>query len=106
MQMQRKELARYKATGARVLCLDGGGMKGKYYDRSVSFNQDCSLKYCFWLGLIEVDVLEQLVLQTGKEIADLFDWFVATSTGAIIILGLLYGIYTLHHFVVRFDCVQ
>lgn len=29
IQMQRKELARYGATGARILCLDGGGMKGK-----------------------------------------------------------------------------
>ena len=30
IQMQRKENARYRATGARVLCLDGGGMKGMF----------------------------------------------------------------------------
>ena len=28
IQMQRKELVRYRATGARILSLDGGGMKG------------------------------------------------------------------------------
>jgi predicted acylesterase/phospholipase RssA len=69
MQMQRKELVRYRATGAKILSLDGGGMK----------------------GLIEVDVLDQLVQETGREIPELFDWVVATSTGAIIILGLLYA---------------
>lgn len=31
MEKQRKELARYKATGSRVLSLDGGGMKGKLH---------------------------------------------------------------------------
>ncbi|CAI8015911.1 85/88 kDa calcium-independent phospholipase A2 [Geodia barretti] len=67
--MQRKELVRYRATGARILSLDGGGMK----------------------GLIEIDVLEQLEQETGKKIPELFDWIVATSTGAIIVLGLLYA---------------
>ena len=42
-------------------------------------------------GLVEVDVLEQLELETGKTIPELFDWVVATSTGAIIILSMLYG---------------
>ena len=42
-------------------------------------------------GLVELDVLEQLELETGQKIPELFDWIVATSTGAIIILGLLYG---------------
>ena len=36
-------------------------------------------------------MLEQLEQETGKKVPELFDWIVATSTGAIIILGLLYG---------------
>ena len=42
-------------------------------------------------GLVEIDVLQQLEEVTGKSIPELFDWVVATSTGAIIILGMLYG---------------
>lgn len=42
-------------------------------------------------GLVEIEVLHQLEVMTGKSIPELFDWVVATSTGAIIILGMLYG---------------
>ena len=66
---QRKELERYKKTGCRVLCLDGGGVR----------------------GLMQIDVLCQIELCTGRRITDLFDWIVGTSTGGIIALALLYG---------------
>lgn len=54
----------------------------------------CLLSYHIYYtstGLVEIEVLDQLEVMTGKSIPELFDWVVATSTGAIIILGLLYG---------------
>ena len=53
----------------RILCLDGGGMK----------------------GLIQIEVLMQIEKYTGKNITELFDWIVGTSTGGIVALGLVYG---------------
>ena len=53
----------------RILCLDGGGMK----------------------GLIQIEVLMQIEKSTGKKITELFDWIVGTSTGGIVALGLVYG---------------
>ena len=81
---QQKELLKYKRShdnhvrsmtefdvteGSRVLSLDGGGMK----------------------GLIQIEVLSQLEQSTGRKITELFDWIIATSTGAIVALGLVYG---------------
>lgn len=66
---QQRELVKYRKTGSRILCLDGGGMK----------------------GLAEIDVMENLEMITGKKITELFDWFVGTSTGGILALGLIYG---------------
>ena len=67
--LQQKMIARFERTGSRILCLDGGGMK----------------------GLVELDVMESTEQQTGKSIAELFDWIVGTSTGGILALGLVYG---------------
>ena len=78
--LQQRELLKYKRTeqrpgtykirgGSRILCLDGGGMR----------------------GLIHLEVLRQLEEQTGRRITEMFDWIVGTSTGAIIALGLVYG---------------
>ena len=53
----------------RILCLDGGGMK----------------------GLIQIEVLLQIEKSTGRRITELFDWIVGTSTGGIVALGLVYG---------------
>lgn len=53
----------------RILCLDGGGMK----------------------GLIQIEVLMQIEKYTGKNITELFDWIVGTSTGGIVALGLVYA---------------
>ena len=78
--LQQKEISKFKKTGGvlpyemkkdgvKILCLDGGGMK----------------------GLAQIEVLSQLEEATGRKITDLFDWIVGTSTGAIIALGLVYG---------------
>ena len=78
---QQKELLRYRMTkrsdsmtirlrpGSRVLCLDGGGIR----------------------GLIQIEVLRQLEEQTGRKVTELFDWIVGTSTGGVVALGLVYG---------------
>ena len=42
-------------------------------------------------GLIHLEVLRQLEEQTGRQVTEMFDWIVGTSTGAIIALGLVYG---------------
>ena len=55
--------------GERILCLDGGGLK----------------------GLIMIEVLIRIEQLTRKKIIDLFDWIVGTSTGGVIALGLVYG---------------
>ena len=56
--------------GERILCLDGGGIK----------------------GLIQIEVLLQLERLTGRRITELFDWIVGTSTGGIIALAMVYGV--------------
>ena len=55
--------------GQRILCLDGGGMK----------------------GLVLIEVLIHIEKWAGKRIVELFDWIVGTSTGGVIALGLVYG---------------
>lgn len=80
--MQQKELIRHKKTerekspysfningGSRILFLDGGGIR----------------------GLIQIEILEQLEIRTGRKVTELFDWIVGTSTGGIVALGLVYG---------------
>lgn len=66
---QQKELERYKKTGNRILCLDGGGIK----------------------GLVQIDILSQIEEASGKRITELFDWIIAASTGAILALAMVYG---------------
>ena len=56
-------------TGSRVLCLDGGGVK----------------------GLIQIEILMQIEQKMKRKITELFDWIVGTSTGGIIALALVYG---------------
>lgn len=81
--MQQKELLKYKKTGqqqvrpysfnikdgSRILFLDAGGIR----------------------GLIQIEILEQIEKKTGRKITELFDWIIGTSTGAIVALGLVYG---------------
>lgn len=59
----------FTSKGDRVLCLDGGGMR----------------------GLIQIEILSHIVEHTGRNIQELFDWIVGTSTGGIVALSLAYG---------------
>ena len=62
-------VSRKPRSGDRVLCLDGGGIK----------------------GLILIEMLSAIEKATGKRIVDLFDWLVGTSTGGILALALVYS---------------
>lgn len=42
-------------------------------------------------GLIQIEILTMLEQCTGRQITDLFDWIIGTSTGGIVALGLVYG---------------
>ena len=55
--------------GDRVLCLDGGGIK----------------------GLVLIEMLAVIERISGKRIVDLFDWIIGTSTGGILALALVYS---------------
>ncbi len=66
---QMQEMALFRKAGSRVLCLDGGGIR----------------------GLIQLEILGQLEKKTGRRVTELFDWIIGTSTGGIIALGLVYG---------------
>ena len=55
--------------GEKVLCLDGGGVR----------------------GLVQLEILRHIEEMTHRRIVDLFDWIVGTSTGGILALGLVYG---------------
>ena len=44
-------------------------------------------------GLIQIEMLMTIEQMTGQSIMELFDWVVATSTGAILVLGMIYGQY-------------
>lgn len=64
-----KDKEEYKQRcGSRILCLDGGGIR----------------------GLVQLTILQDIERKTGKKITDLFDWIVGTSTGGIIALALVY----------------
>ena len=60
-----------KSHGSRILCLDGGGVR----------------------GLMQIEMLRQIEQRTGKRITELFDWIVGTSTGGILALALVYGMF-------------
>ena len=55
--------------GQRILCLDGGGVR----------------------GLVQIEILQQIERATGRRIPELFDWIVGTSTGGILALAMVYG---------------
>nr|CAD7201715.1 unnamed protein product [Timema douglasi] len=55
--------------GGRLLCLDGGGIR----------------------GMILAEILLELEKQAGKSLVQCFDWIAGTSTGGILALGLAAG---------------
>lgn len=55
--------------GERILCLDGGSMR----------------------GLIQIEILSYIEDVTQCKITELFDWIVGTSTGGVVALALVYG---------------
>ena len=57
------------SSGDRLLCLDGGGIK----------------------GLILIDMLITIEKITNKKINELFDWIIGTSTGGILALAMVYS---------------
>ena len=67
--LQLRELTLLRKSGSRVLCLDGGGMK----------------------GLIQIEVLELIEKLTQRKITEIFDWIVGTSVGGIVALAIVYG---------------
>ena len=77
-QLQR-EVRYRKRFGSRILCLDGGGVR----------------------GLVQIEILRQIEKRTRKKITDLFDWIVGTSTGGIIALALVYGELEPHHYILK-----
>ena len=66
--MRHREQLRRKY-GSRILCLDGGGIR----------------------GLITLCILQEIERRMNMNITEIFDWIVGTSTGGIIALGLCYG---------------
>ena len=72
---QQKEVDLRRRFGSRILCLDGGGVR----------------------GLVQIEILRQIEKRTGKKITELFDWIVGTSIGGIIALALVYGKLEPHH---------
>lgn len=59
--------------GSRILSLDGGGIR----------------------ALIQIDILCEIERLTGKNITQLFDWIIGTSSGGIVALALVYRQMTL-----------
>lgn len=53
----------------RLLCLDGGGIK----------------------GLVLIQMLIALEKEAGRPIRELFDWVAGTSTGGILALAIIHG---------------
>lgn len=81
LAVQLQEMSLFRKSGSRVLCLDGGGIR----------------------GLVQLETLIQLEKRTGRRIVELFDWIVGSSTGGIIALGLVYG-QSCYCNVVQFNC--
>lgn len=66
--VDQEPVGKRQRKGDRVLCLDGGGIR----------------------GLILIELLSAIEETTGKKITDLFDWIVGTSTGGILALAMVY----------------
>lgn len=63
------EFSRKSTVGGRILCLDGGGIR----------------------GLVLIQMLEALEMILGGPVIKYFDWIAGTSTGGILSLALSCG---------------
>lgn len=70
--VNQEPVSRRQRKGDRVLCLDGGGIR----------------------GLILIELLSAIEEITGAKIVDLFDWIIGTSTGGILALAIVYSKFT------------
>jgi len=64
-----QKLKMLRKAGDRILCLDGGGMK----------------------GLMQAEILAQIQAATGRKITEMFDWIIGTSIGGVIALAMVHG---------------
>lgn len=71
VKRSQDDIAGRQRRGVRVLCLDGGGVR----------------------GLIQLEILRQIEGKLGGRIIDKFDYIVGTSAGGITALALVYGKY-------------
>ena len=80
--VNHEPVCRRQHRGDRVLCLDGGGIR----------------------GLILIELLSAVEEITGAKIIDLFDWIVGTSTGGILALAIVYSKLILYsgHYLIGF----
>ena len=67
--VNQEPVSRRHRKGDRILCLDGGGIR----------------------GLILIELLSAVEEITGAKIIDLFDWIIGTSTGGILALAIVYS---------------
>lgn len=67
--VNQEPVGRRQRKGDRVLCLDGGGIR----------------------GLILIELLSAIEEISGAKIIDLFDWIIGTSTGGILALAIVYS---------------
>ena len=69
LALQLREMQQFQKAGSRILCLDGGGIR----------------------GLVQLEILGEIERLSGRRITELFDWIIGTSTGGVIALGMVYG---------------
>lgn len=43
------------------------------------------------MALVQLEVLNQLEMATGKRIVDLFEWIVASGVGGFLMMAMVYG---------------
>uniref|UniRef100_A0A8C5GTD0 phospholipase A2 n=1 Tax=Gouania willdenowi TaxID=441366 RepID=A0A8C5GTD0_GOUWI len=68
-KLKKKSLAAFPKQMDRLLCLDGGGIK----------------------GLVLIQMLIALEKEAGRPTRELFDWVAGTSTGGILALAIIHG---------------
>ncbi len=50
-----------------------------------------SLDYSSTMALVQLEILNQLEIVTGKRIVDLFEWIVASGVSGFLMMAMVYG---------------